>query len=217
MRRAATSLQILNSNFQELPFDGIWQDLIGAPEIKGCWIVWGESANGKTAFVLQLAKYLCTWERVAFNTLEEGISKSLRDALKRENMIETQGRFLILDKEPMTDLEERLKKHKSPRIIIIDSVQYSGLNKITAKDLVNRYPSKLFIFTSHASGKHPDGRTANAIRYDANVKIRIEGFRAFCQSRYGGSKEKYYDIYPEGSVKYWGFNNDNNDKKRDTR
>lgn len=208
MRRAATSLQVLNSRFIELPFDGIWQELIGSPEVKGCWLVWGESANGKTAFVLQLAKYLCRWERVAFNSLEEGISKSLRDAIKRENMIETQGRFIILDKEPISDLEERLARHKSPRIIIIDSVQYSRLNKITAKELIDRYPQKLFIFTSHAAGKLPDGRTANAIRYDANVKIRVEGFRAFCQSRYGGSKEKYYDIYPEGSQKYWGYDNE---------
>lgn len=208
MRRAATSLQVLNSRFIELPFDGIWQELIGSPEVKGCWLVWGESANGKTAFVLQLAKYLCRWERVAFNSLEEGISKSLRDAIKRENMIETQGRFIILDKEPIGDLEERLARHKSPRIIIIDSVQYSRLNKITAKELIDKYPQKLFIFTSHAAGKFPDGRTANAIRYDANVKIRVEGFRAFCQSRYGGSKEKYYDIYPEGSQKYWGYDNE---------
>ena len=62
-----------------------------------------------------------------------------------------------------------------------------------------------FIFTSHASGKYPEGRTANAIRYHANVKIRIEGFRAFVQSRYGGDKERFYEIYQEGAQRYWGF------------
>lgn len=211
MKRAATSLQILNTTFEELPFEGIWEELFGKPELSGCWIVWGESANGKTAFVLQLAKYLSVWARVAMDSLEEGISKSLRDAIKREEMISTQGRFIILDKESIPDLEKRLQKRKSPRIVIIDSIQYAGLNKITAKDLVDRFPRHLFIFTSHASGKYPDGRTANAIRYHAHVKIRIEGFRAFVQSRYGGDKEKFYDIYPEGSSKHWAYKND--DKK----
>jgi hypothetical protein len=208
MRRAATSLQILNSKFEELPFDGIWQELFGTPELSGCWIMWGESANGKTAFALQLAKYLCKYERVAFDSIEEGISKSLREAIKREEMITTQGRFLVLDKEPIEILEERLFKHKSPRIIIIDSIQYARLNKLSAKDLVDRHPNKLFIFTSHASGKYPDGRAANAIRYHANVKIRIEGFRAFIQSRYCGAKEKYYEIYEDGARRYWSFLND---------
>lgn len=208
MRRAATSMQILNSRFEEIPFDGIWKELFGTPELSGCWIVWGESANGKTAFVLQLAKYLCQYARVAFDSLEEGISKSLRDAIEREEMIKAQGRFIILDKEPIADLEERLRRRKSPSVIIIDSIQYTGLNKISSKALIDRHPSKLFIFTSHASGKLPDGRTANAIRYDSNVKIRIEGFRAFVQSRYGGNKEKYYEIYAEGARRYWSYSND---------
>ena len=209
MRRAATSLQILNSKFEELPFNGIWQELFGTPELSGCWLVWSESANGKTAFALQLAKYLCNYERVAFNSIEEGISKSLRDAIKREEMITTQGRFIVLDKEPIKTLEERLIRRKSPSVVIIDSIQYTGLNKLSAKDLVDRHPHKLFIFTSHASGKYPDGRTANAIRYHANVKIRIEGFRASIQSRYGGDKEKFYEIYQEGARRYWSFLNDN--------
>ncbi len=207
MRRAATTMQVLNSKFEELPFDGIWRELFGMPELSGCWLIWGEASNGKTAFSLQLAKYLSKFTRVAFDSIEEGISKSLRDAIHREEMIEAQGRFLILDKEPIEALEERLLRRKSPSVAIIDSIQYTGLNKISAKELIDRHPCKLFIFTSHASGKFPDGRTANSIRYHANVKIRIEGFRAFVQSRYGGDITKYYEIYQEGASRYWSFKN----------
>jgi hypothetical protein len=209
MRRAATSMQILNSKFEEIPFEGVWKELFGTPELSGCWIIWGESSNGKTAFALQLAKYLCQYTRVVFNSIEEGISKGLRDAIRRESMIEAQGRFLILDKDSIESLEERLLRRKSPGVVIIDSIQYTGLNKITAKELVDRHPSKLFIFTSHASGKYPEGRTANAIRYHANVKIRVEGFRAFIQSRYGGDLSKYYEIYKDGADRYWSFTNEN--------
>jgi archaellum biogenesis ATPase FlaH len=205
MRRAATTMQILNSKFREIPFCSNWKELIGTPELSGCWIIWGEASNGKTAFSLQLAKYLSQFTKVLFNSIEEGISKTLKDAIKREEMIEAQGNFLILDKEPIKSLEERLLRRRSPGVIIIDSIQYTGLNKISAKELVDRHPGKLFIFTSHASGKYPEGRTAGAIRYHANVKIRIEGFRAFVQSRYGGDLTKYYEIYKEGAARYWGL------------
>jgi hypothetical protein len=205
MRRAATTMQILNSKFEELPFDGIWRELFGTPELSGCWLIWGEVSNGKTAFSLQLARYLSKFTRVIFDSIEEGISKSLRDAIRREELVKAKGSFLILDKEPMEALEERLLRRQSPSIVIIDSIQYTGLNKLSAKEFVDRHPCKLFIFTSHASGKFPDGRTANAIRYHANVKIRIEGFRAFVQSRYGGDITKYYEIYQEGASLYWSY------------
>jgi len=203
-KRAATVHEVLNTKFKELEFDGEFRELFGKPERSGCWIIWGESANGKTAFTMQLAKYLCRFGRVAYNSLEEGISLSLKGTLIREGMMEQKGRFLLLDKEPIDELHERLKRRKSPDVVIIDSIQYSGLTKITAKQLINEHPSKLFIFVSHAAGKLPDGRTANSIRYDANVKVRVEGFRAWIESRYGGDKRKYYTIYPDGANAYWG-------------
>lgn len=203
-KRAATVLEVLNTKFKELDFDGEFRELFGKPERSGCWIIWAESANGKTAFTLQLVKYLCKFGKVAYDSLEEGISLSLKIAFIREGMREKQGRVLLLDKEPIDELKNRLRKRKSPDFIVIDSVQYSGLTKITAKQLTDEFHNKLFIFISHAAGKLPDGRTANSIRYDANVKIRIEGFRAWIESRYGGDKRKYYTIYPDGANAYWG-------------
>lgn len=203
-KRAATVTEIIRTKFKEMPFTGQWEVLFGRPEMNGCWIIWGESANGKTAFALQLAKYLCNFSRVAYDSIEEGISMSLKRAVEREGMIDVQRRFLILHKETIEDIEKRLAKRKAPGIIFIDSVQYTGLNKITAKELIDRHPHKLFIFTSHSQSKLPDGRTANAIRYHADVKIRVEGFRAWIESRYGGKKNEYYTIYPEGAREYWG-------------
>ena len=66
------------------------------------------------------------------------------------------------------------------------------------------FKKKSFIFLSHASGKLPDGKTADKIRYDAGIKTRIEGYIAFPISRYGGNKP--YVIWEEGARKYWGRN-----------
>lgn len=214
IRRAISVAQLLNTKFKVMKFEGKWHEFIGDPEQKGWWIIWGASGNGKTGLLMQLAKYLTNFGRVAFNSLEEGYSESIKKAVVRENMIECDGSFIFLDKEPIEELIMRLKKRKSPDFIFLDSIQYTGLNKITAKELTKEFPKKLFIASSHAYGKLPDGRTANAIRFDANVKIRVEGFMAFAISRYLEKQSEPLNIWNEGIDNYWKSNtnteNENN-------
>lgn len=201
-KRMANAREIMETKFRPMGFEGEMLELFGDPEMSGCWIIWGESGNGKTSCALKLVKYLTKFGKVLYDTIEEGISLSFKNAIEREGMLECNNRFFILDKEPLTDLEARLVKRKSPDIIFVDSVQYSGLNKLTAKALTDKFPRKLFVFISHASGKLPDGRTANAIRYDANVKIMVRGYQAKIQSRYGGDKTKTMIIWREGADNY---------------
>ena len=82
MARAASLDQVLRTRFKVLPFEGEWKDAIGCPELTGSWIIWGNSGNGKTRFALQLCKYLCQFGRVAYDSLEEGVSVSLVKAIK---------------------------------------------------------------------------------------------------------------------------------------
>lgn len=203
-KRSASVSELLNTHFKVMDFKGEWLELFGKPQLSGCWLVWGESANGKTSFMLQLCKYLAEFGRVAYNSIEEGISESFKQACIKQNMIEAGCRFQILDKEPIEELIERLKKKKSPDIIVIDSVQYTELTKTSVKDLLSMFPKKLFIFVSHAKGKLPDGNTANKIRFHADVKIRVEGYTAKIESRFGGDKSMKYTIWHEGAAEYWG-------------
>ena len=203
MNRAISVTQLENAKFDIMPFTGVWKDHLGTPEISGAWIIWGHSANGKTRYCLQLAKYLCKFENVLYDSLEEGNSASLQKAVIECGMSEVAGRFKILDREPIEDLKVRLRKHKSARIIFIDSFQYTFLDKKAYKELLAEFHGKkLFIFVSHAEGRHPEGKAAKSVRYDAGIKTRVEGFKAFAQSRYGGNGE--YIIWPEGAKKYWG-------------
>lgn len=185
-----------------MDFDGEFEALMGKPERQGTWIIWGNSGNGKTRFALQLAKYLTRFGRVAYNSLEEGLSLSMRKAITELGLRECNGKLLFIDKEDITELQTRLSRPKSPEIIIIDSLQYTGLDYRAYKSLKNEFYRKLFIFISHADGKDPAGRTAKSIRFDANVKIYVEGFRAFAVSRYGGGHP--YTIWDIGAQKYYG-------------
>lgn len=201
MSRAFSPNEVLSRRFKLAEFEGDWLSLVGKPELSGAWLIWGSSANGKTRFSLQLAKYMSKFGRVAYNSLEEGISESLKQAIKDSEF--KGSNVIFLDKETLPTLLERLAKHKSPRIVIIDSLQYTGMTYKDYKKLKEQFPSKLFIFISHASGKEPKGRTAESIRYDVSVKIRIEGFKAFADSRYLKIKSEPYTIWHEGAEKYW--------------
>lgn len=200
MKRALSIDNLYNQKFKTFDFKGEWLDMVGKPEIKGSWFIWGNSSNGKTVFAAKLAKYLSQFGRVLYNSIEEGASESLKKAFKIAG-IAPGDKITPLDKEPIEELRERLKRHKSPNVIIIDSFQYTGLTKDTYKALINEFPTKLFVFISHAEGKQPAGRTAKTVRYDANVKIWIEGFKAIPQSRYGGGEP--FIIWQKGAEIYW--------------
>lgn len=198
-KRAISVDEILKMKFIEMPFEGEWQESFGEPERTGVWIMWGHSGNGKTSFAMQLARYLAQFGRVAYNTLEEGARKSFQLAVKRNHMKAVKKNFIILN-EGIEDLKQRLSKRKSPDIVIIDSFQYTGLTKTEYKALKAEFPNKLFIFISHAEGKQPEGRAAKFVKFDADVKIRVEGYKAFIMSRFGGGEP--YVIWAEGAAEY---------------
>ncbi|MGL4908047.1 MAG: ATP-dependent serine protease, partial [Bacteroidales bacterium] len=138
-RRALSVADIEKYKPKVMPFEGEFQASFGQPEMSGSWIIYGDPKNGKTGLALQLCKYLCQYGRVAYDTLEEGLSLSFKSAVLRAGMQGLGGKFAILDKEPIADLRERLKKHKSPDIVVIDSLQYSGLKYSEYKALKDEF------------------------------------------------------------------------------
>ena len=114
LKRAYSPNEVLAMKIPRYEFTGKWLASIGRPARSGVWIIWGASGNGKSSFVMQLAKYLCTFGRVIYDSLEESTSLSLQLSLKRHKMDEVKKRLLILDREPMEQLEERLKRRGSP-------------------------------------------------------------------------------------------------------
>lgn len=203
MGRAYSPKQVQSMNIPSFPFEGEWEKAFGHPDRTGTWIIWGNSGNGKSSFVMQLAKYLYRFAKVAYDSLEESTGLSLKNSLVRHKMEEVNRRFVILDRESMEELSERLSKRRSPEIVIIDSFQYSGLTYATYKAMKEKHANKLLIFISHAEGMNPEGRAAKKVAYDADVKIFVQGFRAMCKGRFITAPGNYYTIWEEGAAKYW--------------
>lgn len=206
-RNAKSVREIQNMKFDQFPFDGDWQKAFSRPERRGVWLVWGNSGNGKTSFVMQLCKYLCQFGRVAYNSLEEGASLTMKQTLERCGMMDVNRRFLLLNAESMEELNIRLHRQKSPDIVVIDSFQYTMMNFKQYKEFREANRKKLLIFISHADGKLPAGRSARSVMFNADLKIYVEGYRAFSKGRYIGPR-KYFDIWPEEARRYWGESND---------
>ena len=204
MTRALSPKEALSIKNKTIPFAGRWYDLLGTPDWCGVWFIWGNSGNGKTGFAVQLAKEFARFDLTVYNSLEEGISLSMRNTIARYNMEEVNRRFRLLDCESIEDLSNRLRKPKSPHFVIIDSFQYTQMTyKAYLKFKEEFYRKKLIVFISHADGNNPSGRSAKSVMYDATEKIWVQGQRAFSKGRFIGPIG-HLDIWPEGAVRYWG-------------
>lgn len=219
-KTAFSVAEVTSVKIKTLELTGEWYDLLGTPERCGVWFVWGHSGNGKTNFVLQLCKELCKHDRVAYNSLEEGISLNMQRALTQNHMKDAGRRFVLLNRESMEDLSVRIKKHKSPHVYVIDSFQRSRITYKEFTDFASKHRNKLIIFVSQADGKQPLGRSACRAVFDADQKIFVEGYVATTKGRSFGPTGEYV-IWREGAEKYWGSelktDNDYEYKKSDDR
>lgn len=208
MGRAISNKNVLTAKFEVADFEGAFLASFGRPELRGAWIIYGGSGCGKTTFVLQVCKYLTRFRRVAYDSLEQGLSLSLKRAWERVGMAEVGNRIILLNKEGLKDIRLRLSKKRSPDVIVIDSVHYwLGLKMSDYINLRNDFPDKLFIFVCHEKHGLPDGKIAEKIRYDSEIKARVEGYKAFITSRYEiaelGEGGADFVIWEQGAQEYW--------------
>lgn len=169
-------------------------------------IIWGESANGKSNFMMQFLKALLKNGKVLYVGLEEGAALTMQ--LKAEKYFDKDvhsGKIRFADHHlTYQEIFPELKKKGSARFVVVDSIQYWNISYEDYKALKKAFPAKSFIFISHAKGKTPDGSTANKVRYDADLKIHVAGFVAFIQSRYKEGAPKNYVIWEQGARSHWG-------------
>lgn len=203
MSKAISSTDLLSKKYDLIEWEGEWYDNFEEPEASGTWFISGQSGMGKTSFMLELAKQLTNFDRVLFNSLEEGTSRTMQKAWKRHQVSE-KGRKIQLIQESPEELVLRLRKRQSPRFIIIDSFQYTGLNFEQYMAIKKEFPNKLFIYNSQMDGNKPMGKTAIRLLYDADLKIWVEGFKAFSKGRYLGEyASEGLTIWDEGAQRYW--------------
>lgn len=200
--RAYSIKDLNNIIYQVFSFLGEWKELFGSPEIGVSWFIWGNSGNGKSTACAKLAYMLSGLTKVLYLSLEEKKGKSLRSKLKEVGFTNDSKNFGLLPFTTYTDLIARLRKRNSENVIFIDSLQYWRISYAQYINLIETFPNKTFIFVSHAKGKDPKGTVADAIHYDAGVKIWVEGGMMDVKHRFEGGGGQMI-VVPELAKRYW--------------
>ena len=112
-----------------------------------------------------------------------------------------QGRFRIATADTIEELTARLKCKKSPKFVIIDSFQAAGWEYPETEALIKNFPRKCFIFVSQEHKGQPMGKAAIRLKFFAGVKVRVSGYKAYCQGRFIPAPGAYYPVWPEGILK----------------
>lgn len=202
MAKSLSAQLVLTIQRRTIQLDGAWGDCLGEIDRTGVVLVWGQSGNGKSSAVMSLAKELTKHGKVLYVSLEEGFALSFQNTLRRYHMQECGTRFQVVTGEDMEQLSQRLAKRRSADFVVIDSFQYSQLNYKRYLEFKKKHSNKLIIFVSHADGRKPAGRAAEWVKYDADHKIWVEGYKAISNGRYIGNTGEYI-IWEKGAREYW--------------
>ena len=201
MKRAYSPKEIAGKTYKTLPWGGRWEEAFGQPEEHATWVVSGASASGKSSFVMQLAYELTHYGQVLYLSFEEGVSQSFRDRMLRFELDKRQGWFRVVTSATPEQVAERLRKRHSAKFIIVDSFQDAGWEWLETKALLEAFPKKCFIFISQEVKSQPLGKAAVRLRYRADVKVRVVGYRAYCQGRFNPDAGNSYIVWEEGVLK----------------
>lgn len=201
--RAYNPREVSQKKYEVIKWDGQWRESFGRPAMNETWFISGASAQGKSSFVMQLAKKLCEYGKTLYVSAEEGIRQSFQRRLKMFEMNSVGRKLSIIEDPNINLLKERLSKPKSPRFIIIDSFQMANWTYQDAMELIETFNKKSFIFISQEYKSRPMGADAVRLRYAAGVKIRVSGFMALCSGREketaGGGG---FVVWDEGAIRY---------------
>lgn len=181
--------QFLERKFDTYALDGAWLAALGEPEKNFKMILFGKPGNGKTEFAIQMARYFAGFTKVYYNSFEQGISKTLQDALRRNNMQDVVGKVIFGDKETFDEMMQRLSGKNAPQIVIIDSRDYLNLTGAQYKALTEAHPRKAFVIICWESAGKPKGEHAKAIEYMCDIKAYVRNFVMEPRSRFGGNEK----------------------------
>ena len=186
--RAIGVKAFIEKSFHTFAFEGEWLESFGEPEKNFKMICYGGSGEGKTEFMVRFAKYLATFGKVSYISPEQGISKSLQDAIIRNNLDEVAGKVMFVSGGVFSDVVDYIKRSKS-RIVIIDSLDYMKLTVEQFKTLIKTFPKKAFIIIAWAKNGAPKSQHAKDIMFMCDIKSLVENFTiTLPTSRFGGNK-----------------------------
>ena len=189
MPRATTIRNLYDKVFNFMPLDGIWKEALGRQTRSGLWIIYGHEKNGKSAFALMLADSLSAFERVLYVSAEEGMEDTFVDTCRKACISYDNRSLHFLEYTPIDDLLERLRKHKSERIIFIDNlfVYRREISEDVLIRMKREFSDTLFVFVAHEKDGYPYPGNAESCQKLAKIIFRVQGMAVEVGGRGGAN------------------------------
>jgi antirestriction protein ArdC len=204
--------KLMQMQFDSLPMDEGWEELMQHPAANMKIAIWGPPKNGKTAAALQMANYLTKFGNVLYNFADQGFNLSTQNLWKSSGLANNPGAEPS-DISNSYDLEKEIKKGEY-KFVFIDMISdYIRTEKIRPEEFkerfIKQFPDVSFILifevTKGGNFKGDQGWThlvdaimtvedfliENRGRYGTGEKIIYEeGFKKFNPKRYAEFHEK---------------------------
>ncbi|WP_425628830.1 hypothetical protein [Cellulophaga lytica] len=210
MSRTLNLKNLYAKKFKTFQFTGIWQQVIGTPESRGIWLIYGKEKNGKTWFCLKLAEYLSSFAKVLYISAEEGAGKNFVEACKRAKLDPENRNLQFLEYTPVEEVENKIVKRNGPKIVFVDNItvyqddlKYGKLRKLSQE-----HPSILWVYVAHEEKKMPYTATAKLAKKLAAVIVQVKGLACFVSGRVPGG---VITINEEKAMLYHGADIKNNE------
>lgn len=176
---------IMSWKFVDQPLPQEWLDHLGAVPQNFSIYVDGDGGQGKTEYLMMLAKVLCIWlnAKVFLNNCEQKKHKGIQISAIRNKFEEIPGgKFIYRGIQDFEKLKAQLRKPNSGRFVIIDSISFFPLNAKQVQELMNEFPKKNFILVAYFA----DAGKNKSIMHLCDIKVRLVDFVAKCRaSRFG--------------------------------
>lgn len=188
---------ILGKTYDSYPLEDKWLAALGPISKPFRWLIFGKPKNGKTSFTLQFCKAISKISKVYYNSMEEGDSKTMQQALINAKMDEVaDGRFMLGDRDSFQEMIEKLKRNHCA-VVVIDSRDYMKLTTDQYKKLTTMFPRKSFIIICWEQSGKPLGKYAKDIEFMVDMVTHVKNFEATTNGRFGAQlKYKIWDRKP---------------------
>ena len=189
MGRNHSVTDIVNWNFRRVNLPDPWFRHLGDASKNFRMLVQGKPKNGKTDYVMKLTKMLAEhYGKVFYNSIEEGKSKTLQEAVVRNNMDEVKGKWMLAGPGERTfdGYWKKIIRPQSGQILVIDSLDYMKLTFDQYMQLHERFKNRKAIIV--VCWSDPKDVVAKKIEYTMDMVVTVKNFKAHIRSRFGGNE-----------------------------
>lgn len=185
--------RITEKNFNTYEVNEEWQKLLGFPSENFTSVMYGLSRSGKSTFALKFAQYFSETfnKKTLYVAAEEGISQTLQERIKQNNITSNKIRFVLYRK--VDEIEHAINRVR-PRFIIIDSAQRCGLSLKELLRLKDGQGKKIrswhIILQVNHNGKI-DGK--HKWIHETDIEINLKNGIAIADGRWGQGTMKVLD------------------------